>query len=292
MYYGVDLPHFGDCADVRLLADMAREAEAAGWDGFFLWDHILFSFGTTPMVDPWIALTAVALATERIRFGPMVTPLPRRRPTKLARETATLDRLSNGRLILGVGSGEDPGEFEGLGEEADSKTRGDMLDEGLDVLAKLWSGEPVQHQGKHYTVQDAQFLPTPVQQPRIPVWVAGRWPNKRPFRRAALWDGVFAIDRESGGMEPMTPEQVREMVAFIKSQRTSGEPFDVAHQGVTPGGDPTHAHEIIAPYAEAGVTWWIESILPNVFGWEWEGPWPIDKMQERIRQGPGVMRKT
>src|SRR5689334_13471095 len=177
---------------------MARDAEAAGWDGFFLWDHVIL--WPTPTCDPWVALAAVALATERVRIGPLVTPLPRRRITKLARETVTLDHLSNGRLVLGVGIGLGPWEWEYLGEETDLRTRGAMLDEGLELLTKLWSGEPVMHEGRFYTCRGDKgpndptpiptpFLPRPVQ-PRIPVWVAGTWPKKPPFRRAARWDGV------------------------------------------------------------------------------------------------------
>src|SRR3981081_3223344 len=148
MRYGVTVPNFRDYFGGRLFAQTASEAEAAGWDGFFLWDHVQFI--PTPTVDPWIALTAIALATERIRIGPLVTPLPRRRPVKLARETVSLDHLSNGRLVLGVGIGAGPWEWDYLGEETDLVTRGAMLDEGLDLLTRLWTGEPVLHDGRFY----------------------------------------------------------------------------------------------------------------------------------------------
>src|SRR5215216_1948602 len=149
--YGVSVPNFGVGVDARAITELAREAEEAGWDGFFLWDHLLaFSPGSVPVVDPWVALTAVALSTSRLRLGPLVTPLPRRRPVKLARETVTLDHLSGGRLVLGVGSGSGPWEWDYLGDEPSPTTRGEQLDEGLDLLTKLWSGEPVLHNGKHY----------------------------------------------------------------------------------------------------------------------------------------------
>jgi alkanesulfonate monooxygenase SsuD/methylene tetrahydromethanopterin reductase-like flavin-dependent oxidoreductase (luciferase family) len=175
MQYGIYLPNFGDEISPRALADLACEAEQAGWDGFFLWDHILYSkTQKLRMVDPWIALAAMAMKTERIRLGTSVTPLPRRRPWKLARETVSLDHLSNGRLILSVGLGE-PGdaEFGQFGEETDIKVRAAKLDVGLDVLAGLWRGKSFSYQGKYYQVQKTVFLPPPVQTPRIPVWVGG-----------------------------------------------------------------------------------------------------------------------
>jgi alkanesulfonate monooxygenase SsuD/methylene tetrahydromethanopterin reductase-like flavin-dependent oxidoreductase (luciferase family) len=151
--YGVSVPNFGVGVDARAIGELAREAEESGWDGFFLWDHLLaFSPGPVPVVDPWVALTAVTLSTSRVWLGPMVTPLPRRRPAKLARETASLDHLSGGRLILGVGIGAMPYEYDYLGEEADMRVRGAMLDEGLEVLTGLWSGEPFGHRGEHYRV--------------------------------------------------------------------------------------------------------------------------------------------
>jgi alkanesulfonate monooxygenase SsuD/methylene tetrahydromethanopterin reductase-like flavin-dependent oxidoreductase (luciferase family) len=176
---GIFVAPFGELADVRALATLAARAEDRGWDGFFLWDHVRYSPPTLPVADPWIALTAVALATERVRIGPLVTPVSRRRPQKLARETATLDRLSGGRLVLGVGLGSDNhGEFEDFGEVSEPRERARLLDEGLDLLVRYWE----------------EFEPRPVQRPRIPVWAAARWPNRRPVRRAARWDGLFPID--------------------------------------------------------------------------------------------------
>ena len=187
--------------------------------------------------DPWIALAAMAVATSRILLGPIVTPLYRRHPWKLARETVTLDHLSGGRVVLGVGLGDDVfGEIRTFDGPMDPRTRAEMMDEGLAVLLGLWSGEKFSFEGKHFTVRDAQFLPVPLQEPRIPIWVAGTWPRKPPFRRAARFDGIFPI---LGNIEtPLVPSQVRDLVAFIKSVRTSDAPFDVIQSGNTTGENP------------------------------------------------------
>ena len=242
MRFGLTVPNFGDYFDPRVLAALARDAEHAGWDGFFVWDHTVI--WPTPTVDPWVALSAIAIATERIRIGPLVTPVPRRRPTKLAREVISLDHLSNGRVIFGVGIGAGPWEWDYLGEETDLRTRGAMLDEGLDLLAKLWSGEPVRHDGRFYSFRGdggpdnpepmpTPFLPPPVQRPRVPIWVAGTWPSKPPFRRAARWDGVVPVARGAGMVNSLTPDQVREVGAFIDERRGGNEPFDVVVAGHT-----------------------------------------------------------
>jgi len=276
MRYGVSTPNFGDYSDPRLLAELAREAEAAGWDGFFLWDHIVWPWHDT-VADPWVALAVMAMSTERLRLGPMVTPIPRRHPWKLARETVTLDRLSGGRLLLGVGlGGFQSEEFEAFGEEGDPKVRAAKLDEGLEVLTGLWSGEPFSYSGKHYQVKKVHFTPPPIQQPRIPIWVAGTWPFKAPFRRAARWDGVVPTSRDVD--KSLTPAEIRDIVTYVKEHRTSDAPFDVAHGGWTPGRDAAEDAEIVAPYAEAGVTWWLEARLPWVS--------PLAEVRERIRKGP------
>ena len=219
MKFAFDNPQFGAFADPRLLAQLAHEAEDAGWDAFFLWDHIQVGWPDA-VADPWIALAAMAMATSRILIGPIVTPLYRRHPWKLARETVTLDHLSGGRVVLGVGLGDDVfGEIRTFDGPMDPRTRAAMLDESLAVLLGFWSAEKFSFEGKHYTIRDAQFLPAPLQKPRIPIWVAGTWPRKPPFRRAARFDGILPI---SGDIETqLTPSQVRDLVAFIKSVRTS-----------------------------------------------------------------------
>ncbi len=295
MHYGIQVAPLGDYADARRLAALAGDAEAAGWDGFFIWDAVVPHW-TTPLLDPTVALTAIALHTARLRLGILVTPLPRRRPWKYARETASLDRLSGGRLVIGVGTGEGPGEWENLGDEPSPHRRGEMLDEGLDVLTGLWSGEPFSYAGAHYTVREAHFIPPPAQRPRIPIWVGGQWPNRKPARRAARWDGYFPIDRDHFAFDRMmSVELMREAVAFVRQQRQAlgrgDTPFDFIHAGITPGGDPAADAAIVAPYAEAGVTWWLEQVTPWVFGWseEDEGPWPVERMRARVLAGPPTL---
>lgn len=287
MRFGVEMAAWGRFADPRELAAVAREVEAAGWDGLFLWDAMLHDPDDLPKADPWIALAAVAMATERIRIGPMVTPLPRRRPWKLAREAVTLDHLSGGRLTLGVGLG-DPTEeeFGWFGEAGlDHRTRAAMLDEGLAILDGLWSGEPFAFAGEHYALHEMTFLPRPVQTPRIPIWVAGSWPNKAPMRRAARWDGVHPF--RVGAW--MTPEDVRGLVAYVGERRegdpsallgAGSSPFDVVVQGSTQEDEPARAAERVRASAEAGATWWLETcgldgrLLPE------------EEIERLIRRGP------
>jgi alkanesulfonate monooxygenase SsuD/methylene tetrahydromethanopterin reductase-like flavin-dependent oxidoreductase (luciferase family) len=217
---------FGELSEPALVADLAAEAEAAGWDGFFLWDHVAYREPVRRIADPWITMAAIAVRTERIITGPLVTPLPRRRTHQLARETVSLDRLSGGRLVLGVGVGsERTVEFhtDAFGEEPDMKVRARQLDENLAQLAAYWDGE---------------FEPGPVR--GIPIWVAARWPNKRPLRRAARHDGLFPIDQEE-------PAQLEEMLATVKEYRGDLDGYDVVVTN-PPGTDEQ-------PWIDAGATW-------------------------------------
>ena len=280
MRYAVNVPNFEDYSDVRTVAALAADAEAAGWDGFFVWDHLTFvKAWRLRIADPWLLLAGVALATERLRLGPMVTPLPRRRPWKVARETVTLDRLSGGRLILGVGLGEPPAdEYGSFGEPVDPAVRAAMLDEGLEVLTRLWSGEPVSFQGRHYRVDEVTFQPTPVQRPRIPIWVAGAWPRPGPLRRAARFDGSAPLKLDPDGeLVPLDAGDVRGLLEVVGGHRTSGEPFDVTVGGATPD-DPAAARDLLAPLAEAGVTWWQESVDPRQTD--------LDAFRRKVRRGP------
>ncbi len=283
------LPNHGPFGDARAIADLARDAESAGWDGFFLWDHIAEhseDSDSVPCADPWLALTAAAMQTTSIMLGTTVTPLPRRRPHKLARETVTLDQLSGGRLILSVGIGGGQIEWDHLGEETDLRSRGLMLDEGLEILTGLWSGEPFQYDGEYYHIEQAQFLPPSFQQPRIPVWVGGVWPNKRPFRRMARWDGMFPLFNVFG------PEQepvFAEAVAFVKDERERlglKEPFDVIKMGMSPGDDPADAAALVNSAAKAGATWWLELLMPEVYGLNPTDPQAYTALQTRVMQGP------
>jgi alkanesulfonate monooxygenase SsuD/methylene tetrahydromethanopterin reductase-like flavin-dependent oxidoreductase (luciferase family) len=278
MQFAIDLPPFGPFSDPTLVAQLAQEAEEAGWHGFFLWDHMNYRLDGSPepvaVADPWIMLAAMALRTTSIKFGPMVTPLPRRRPWKLARETITLDHLSGGRLVLGVGLGsDDDGEYHGFGEPTDARVHGEMLDEGLAILTRLWSGEEVSYQGQHYQLSPVQFRPTPVQRPRIPIWVAGRWPHTKPFRRAAQFDGVYP--QKSG--HTLTPEDLREVLAFIQAQRTQTTPFEALAYGRTSGSNIAQDAAHVAAFAQAGATWWLEHFAPEQ---------TVEQVRQRIGQGP------
>ena len=225
MMRGLFIAPFDELVDPRVMAGVAAAAEDRGWDGLYVWDHIIYREPVRAVADPWIVLSAIAAATSKMRIGPLVTPLARRRVQKLARETATLDLLSGGRLTLGVGLGSDnSGELGPFGEELDAKKRAVLLDDGLERLAAMWGGE---------------FEPAPVQQPRIPVWVAARWPNRRPVRRAVRWDGLFPIEMPG-------PEALAEL-AHETAEARGGEPFDLVAE-IAPGEDP-------GPWAQAGATW-------------------------------------
>lgn len=286
MKFGLSMPPIGFYSDPNYLAKLAAEAEQAGWDGFFIWDHVAYADPIHPIVDPWIALAAIAMKTKQIRFGPMITSLARRRPWKVARETASLDLLSGGRLILGVGLGEPADrDFGTFGEEEDPKIRAGKLDEGLTILDGLWSGEPFSFQGEFYTVRDATFLPKPVQLPRIPVWVGGGWNKRAPMRRAARWDGFFPLKWR----ELITVNEWRVIIDYLERHRPNEGSYDLVQGGVTPGNDSTQAAKIVAPFNEIGLTWWIEHLDPWRFGLGWEDLVTLEvseKMNERIYQGP------
>jgi alkanesulfonate monooxygenase SsuD/methylene tetrahydromethanopterin reductase-like flavin-dependent oxidoreductase (luciferase family) len=256
--YAVGVPNLGTYADVGELVALAQVAEGAGWDGLFCWDHL--SRHGEPAADPQVALAAIAVATQRIRLGAMVTPLARRRPAKVARETVSLDRLSNGRLVLGVGLGShDDEEFAAFGDPSDRVVRGRMLDEALDVITALWSGRAVQHDGEHYRARTTTgFRPTPLQQPRIPIWVAGTWPARPAFRRAARFDGLFPTFRDIGESETVSPAELAEAVAYANTHRAPQlPPLDVAIEGCSPASAP------VDEYADAGLTWWVEAVGPT-----------------------------
>jgi alkanesulfonate monooxygenase SsuD/methylene tetrahydromethanopterin reductase-like flavin-dependent oxidoreductase (luciferase family) len=270
MRSGLFMPLFDELADPAVVARVCVEAEEAGWHGVFVWDNLRFQEPVVDVADPWITLAAMATATKRIRLGPMVTPLARRRPVKVARETATLDRLSGGRLTLGVGLGSDrfASEYSITGEELDDRRRASMLDESLEILAAAWSGEPVHHRGEHYTVDGMRFLPRPVQRPGVPVWVAGYYGKPRPVRRAARHQGFFPLALDHAA-------QLAEIVADLaalrrEAGRDPAEPYDVV-VALPPGSDP-------APYVAAGATWWLV-----------EFPWDavsVDQVRAVIRDGP------
>lgn len=276
MHYGVYLSSVDEYSDAALLASLAHEAEQSGWEGAFIWDHT----GQPPAAaDPWVALSAMALSTEHIRLGPIVTPVARRRPWKLARETVTLDHLSRGRLILGVGLGVNSREFEMFGEAGDPAIRAEKLDEGLAVLTGLWRGEPFSYHGKHYQLEDVCFLPQPLQSPRIPIWACGAWSRRKaPFRRAARWDGIIAING-SGEDRAIRPGEISEIRAYIEEHRAVSDPFDVVVILWSQGNHTEEELQTVARYREAGVTWWLEDLSLERFASSKEA-------RERLHQGP------
>jgi alkanesulfonate monooxygenase SsuD/methylene tetrahydromethanopterin reductase-like flavin-dependent oxidoreductase (luciferase family) len=271
--------------DPRTVAELAREAEVAGWDGAFYWDGICVGATETyepwaETYDPWVVMAAMAVATKRVRLGAIITPPARRRPWKLAREAMTLDRLSGGRLVLPVGLGAiNDGGFSKVGEPTDRKVRAELLDESLEILTGLWSGEPFSYWGKHYRLEEMTFLPTPVQRPRVPIWPVGAWPSEKSMNRALRYDGVLAAAIGGSAESPgVTPEVVREIRAYAHEHRPAGAPFDIVVEGETPGEDGERAAAVVRPFAEAGATWWIES--------PWTPPNEPEDLLARIRQGP------
>jgi alkanesulfonate monooxygenase SsuD/methylene tetrahydromethanopterin reductase-like flavin-dependent oxidoreductase (luciferase family) len=273
---GLFVPLFGELANPVAVARLAAEAEEAGWDGFFVWDQVRWRPPVLDVADPWMTLAAIATATTSIRLGPLVTPLARRRPAKVARETATLDQLSSGRLTLGVGLGSDrfAQEFSITGEEVDDRRRARMLDESLEILTAAWSGEPVHHDGEHYTVGGMRFLPRPVQRPVVPIWVAGFPGNTKPMGRAARHQGFFPANLEH-------PDQLAEVVAAITTLRGQlgidmAEPYDIVTE-IEPGHDPM-------PYAAAGATWWLVGFPPDTV--------TIDMVRGVIRESGSVHEVT
>jgi len=293
MHYGLHIPNFGPYGDVHVLAELAHEAEEAGWNGFFLWDQVAKTTLTPsidPMVDPWIALATIALRTNNIRLGTLITPLPRRRPWNVARETVSLDHLSGGRLVFGAGLGGGYYDFSALGEASDLKTLAGMLDEGLQVLTGLWSGKPFHFEGMYYHIREAQFLPHPVQTPRIPIWVAATWPLKSPLRRAVHWDGVFPQGRDLPLTSMLSPQEVEALMHFLKEQPGYTPSIEIVHGGISTGQDASRDADLVASYARVGITWWIEKIVPERWG-SWT-EWPLEAMRERIRLGPpGLVRQ-
>jgi alkanesulfonate monooxygenase SsuD/methylene tetrahydromethanopterin reductase-like flavin-dependent oxidoreductase (luciferase family) len=276
MKYGLDVPTTGEYADPRTLAQLAIEAEEAGWDGFFLWDVLLGGADMmTNIIDPWIALTAVALNTTRIRIGTLATPLARERPWLAARRIANLDQASNGRMICVAGLGFREADFTAFGEEGNTKIRAQKLDEGLAVLSGLLTEERFSFAGEHYTVEEVTLRPQPAQSPRPPIWLAAGWPHKAPVRRAARWDGLCLKSYHQDRREPLTPTDVAEALAYVREQRATNMPFDVAMSGESPA-DFSTAREQVRPFFEAGATWWIEEGLG----------WTLEEFRARIQAGP------
>ncbi len=271
MRFGVYLPAFGELADPSGLAALAADAEGAGWDGVFLWDHLRYDIDTD-VADPWVALAAMACATDTIRLGPLVTPLARRRVQVVARQSTTLDHLSGGRVTLGVGLGIDYWrEFEGFGEgAADDRQRAAIVDESLTVLVGLWSGATVDNEGDHVTVRGVRFLPRPVQQPRIPVWSAALWPLTAGLRRSARLDGVMPFDGRGNNFGAAEVRRILDVVATHRPEDMTSRPFDVVIAGAV-------RRMPLAELADAGATWAMESLDPLT---------PLAAAREAVADGP------
>lgn len=259
MRFGVQVPPF---ADPGSMVEVAVEAEAAGWDAVFLWDHVVWERARRLDVhDPWVVLGAMATRTERVGLGTLVTPLARRRPWIVARQLISLDHLSHGRAILGVGLGAPAGDdFADFGDPGEPRVRGAILDEAVTLLDGLLRG-PVVHDGEHFTVT-TDLLPRPVQQPRPPIWVAAEAPHRRPLRRAAQWDGIVPLS--TGGA--LTPDGLAAYLDGV-DQPPGWEVVVIGAAGVAPG-----------EYADAGATWYIEGAWP-------EGDW-LEDLRARVRAGP------
>ena len=269
--FAVGLPNVGPFADPQTLVELAVSAEGHGWDGVFLWDHVLYHDPAWGVVSSVVVASAIAASTSRITLGVLVTALPRRRVQTVARETATLDLLSGGRLVFGAGIGSMDAEYAAFGENHDLRVRGKLLDTSLDTLTSLWSGSPVDLPSGHTVA----MTPTPAQRPRVPVWCAGRWPNKPGFRRAARWDGMVATFTDYGRTVPVPPAEFASAVRFVAAERGSLEGFDVVVEGAT---NPEDAAGTVAPFTDAGLTWWIEAM-----GW-WRGG--VEAARTRIAAGP------
>ena len=268
MKFGIVMPP----EDAQSIVNFAIAAEKAGWDGFFVSEGMW-------SVDAWVCLTAAAMRTEKICLGTLLSPLSCMRPWKLATQAATLDQLSNGRVIISIGMGALDTGFAEFGEVLALKTRAELVDEGLHIMKALWRGEPFMHQGKHYSLDLSSHdikVPSPVQNPRIPIWAVAAWPRPKSMRRVLQCDGIVPIIKPKDKPErPVHPEDILPIKAWLEARRAETHPFDIVIEGQTPGSDLDKAHAILQPWQEAGATWWIESI--------WDDP---AAREDRLRQGP------
>jgi len=276
MRFGLFVPAFAELADPRRVADLAHTAEESGWEGFYLWDHVLRP-GGMGVADPWVTLAAVATATERVRIGTLVTPLARRRPWVLARQVSTLDHLSGGRVVVGIGLGHDGSrEFSAFGEVADARGRGRLLDESLDVLRGLLGGGPVKHRGDQLAVDTPPFVPRPVQDP-LPIWAACQWPNRRPLVRAARLQGCFPIFPTPVPPPPPTATEVAEVRREL--DRLGARPdLDLVVRCSMSLEEPSALRRRVSELGEAGVTWMLEGFAP--------GEPPPAVVEQVVRRGP------
>jgi alkanesulfonate monooxygenase SsuD/methylene tetrahydromethanopterin reductase-like flavin-dependent oxidoreductase (luciferase family) len=279
VHFGLFLPPFDEFAEPRRVMALATSAEDAGWDGLFLWDHMLAGPGVA-VADPWVTMAAIATSTTRLRFGALVTPLPRRRPWVLARQMATLDRLSAGRLVAGVGVGDDGwSEFSSFGEPEDPVVRGEVLDEALDLLQRFLAGNEVHHRGRHFVVDSTALLPRPRQDP-LPIWGACRWPHRKPVARAAKLHGCFPIFPVDGPPPPPAPSDIaaiRRMLADFGARPD----LDLVIRCALSLEDPAGVAETVSSLDDAGVTWILEGFGP--------GQPPVTVVESIVGRGPPAL---
>ncbi|MHA2357529.1 MAG: LLM class flavin-dependent oxidoreductase [Candidatus Heimdallarchaeaceae archaeon] len=284
MNFGVVLPLD---ANIHSYGKIASKAENAGWDGVFVWDAISVGPKSNPMKinDPWIVLALIAENTEKVRIGTYVTGLPRRRPWKLAREMITLDHLSNGRLTVTLATGAaDDAAFSLVNEEPDVKIRARKLDEGIDVLKGLLSGEQFSYQGEYFQINEMILHPPPIQKPCIPMWIVGVWGRKNSFNRTLKCEGIAPISLKDGKISGITPKELKCMSKFLKEEVKLTKQFDIIVDGETPGDDTKKASSIITPWQEAGATWWME----NAYFQPWSNG-GLEGLHKRIKLGPPTL---
>ncbi len=299
MRFGVTLPNVGYGGDPETLIQLAVDAEQAGWDGVFLWDTpyaVAPDEPAPPFADAWVLLSAIAVRTEHVRLGTMLTPLAWHRPWLIARQAATLDRLSGGRFTLAVGLGAPPDEGPWFGgDEFDRRTRAAMLDEALAILEGLWSGEPFAFQGDHFSLREVTFLPRPVQQPRIPIWVVGAWPRdpdmwprRKSMRRAIRYDGLLPNVFDAGGefvFDSTSGEEMhdlRAMSAWVERERPGGGAYDIVVERSLGTLGEAEARAQAARWEGAGATWWLDDAWQEM----WAAPDDPEPLRRRILRGP------
>ncbi|WP_321575410.1 LLM class flavin-dependent oxidoreductase [Oerskovia douganii] len=275
---GLKFGFVGSFGSASELVTMAREAEEHGWDGYFTWDGI--SLPGMDSYDPWGILSAAAVQTERVTLGALVFALPRRRPWELARQALTVDHLSGGRLVLPVGVGvlDDAGFSADPGQLTSLRERAELLDDVLAFLERSWSGEAFSFDGTHISTGEMTISPRPVHG-RIPVWPVGVFPSERSMSRAVRWDGVTVQLRGDRGLDPLSPEDVREVATWVAEHRDpAAGPFELVVQRDFPTDLDAAAQDARALEA-AGATWWLEA------GWD---PTKVtaESQLARIRQGP------
>jgi len=276
MKFGLSVIHVWNVKNpAKYILNLAVAADKAGWDGFFLWDHITW-LARAPVVDPWTMLGAIAGRTDNLRLGTVVTPLARRRPQVIARQSVTLDHLSNGLAVLGVGLGGDAQDFTAFGEEFDYRLVAEKVDEALDVITDLWSGKSVIHRGKHYKVDNVTFLPKPIQEPRIPIWIGGE--SIGALKRASRYDGwVVMGPHPSAKAEGLSLKQVSRSVERIRQCRGKSDSFDVVYSMDFPE-EERLLKMTVQEAASVGVTW----LLEGIFGLRYT---PTQAL-ERVKKGP------